>query len=295
MPDHNRRVEFGGNLDPVADFKIAVETAGAIENAGLEFIGIQDHPYQRRFFDTWTLMSALVPLTRRVRFVTDVANLQLRPAPMLAKSVASLDVISGGRIELGLGAGGFPEAVRAMGGPDRNPAERVDALEEAIQLMRLMWSVPKSVNFDGEHYSVTGHKPGPPPAHRIEIWLGAIGPRMIRLTGSLADGWIPSHSYVPPDRAAVLNSKIDDAAADAGRDPGDIRRAYNVMGSIGVDEAPGLAGSPERWIETLTSFVLETGMDTFLFWPTTDDRLSQFELFGHEVAPAVREAVARAR
>jgi hypothetical protein len=118
---------------------------------------------------------------------------------------------------------------------------------------------------------------------------------MIRLTGSLADGWIPSHSYVRPDRAAVLNSRIDDAAAATGRNPGDIRRAYNVMGSIGVDESPGLAGSPELWIETLTSFVLDIGMDTFLFWPTTDDRLSQFELFGHEVAPAVREAVAQAR
>jgi len=81
VPDHNRRVEFGGNLDPVADFEIAAETTVAIENAGLELIGIQDHPYQRRFFDTWTLMSALVPLTQRVRFVTDVANLQLRPPP----------------------------------------------------------------------------------------------------------------------------------------------------------------------------------------------------------------------
>jgi hypothetical protein len=182
-----------------------------------------------------------------------------------------------------------------MGGPDRNPAERVDALEEAIQLMRLMWSVPKSVNFDGEHYSVIGHKPGPPPAHRIEIWLGALGPRMIRLTGSLADGWIPSHPYVSPDRAAALNSRIDDSAAAAGRDPGDIRRADNLMGSIGGDEAPGLGGSPERWIETLTSFVLDIGMDTFLFWPTSDDRLGQFEVFGGEVAPAVREAVARAR
>jgi alkanesulfonate monooxygenase SsuD/methylene tetrahydromethanopterin reductase-like flavin-dependent oxidoreductase (luciferase family) len=89
VSDHYRRVEFGGNLDPVANFESATETARAIENAGLEFIGIQDHPYQRRFFDTWTLMSALVPLTSRVHFVTDVANLQLRPAPMLAKSVAS--------------------------------------------------------------------------------------------------------------------------------------------------------------------------------------------------------------
>jgi hypothetical protein len=161
--------------------------------------------------------------------------------------------------------------------------------------MRLMWSVPRSVSFEGEHYWVMGHKPGPPPAHRIEIWLGALGPRMIRLTGSVADGWIPSHSYVGPDKAAVLNSRIDDAAEAAGRDPGDIRRAYNVMGSIGGDEDSGLTGPAERWIETLTSFVLDVGMDTFLFWPTSADRLEQFELFGSEIVPAVREAVARGR
>jgi len=295
MPDHLRGVAFGGNLDPTADFGRAAREAQAIEDAGLEFIGIQDHPYQRRFFDTWTLMSALVPLTERVHFVTDVVNLQMRPAPMLAKAVASLDVISGGRIELGLGAGGFPEAVRAMGGPERNAAERVDALVEAIDLMRLMWSGAPSVTFEGEHYSLKGHKPGPPPAHRIEIWLGALGPRMLRLTGSVADGWIPSHSYVPPERAAVMNSRIDEAAKAAHREPAEIRRAYNVMGSIGVKDAPGLSGSPERWAENLSSFVLEAGMDTLLFWPTGDDPVAQFELFGREVVPTVRDTVARSR
>lgn len=295
MPDHNRNIQFGGNLDPVADFELATTTARTIEGAGLEFIGIQDHPYQRRFLDTWTLMSALVPLTTRVHFVTDVANLQLRPAPMLAKAAASLDVISGGRIELGLGAGAFPEAVRAMGGPVRNAAERVDALEEAIQVMRLMWSGTRRVDFEGEHYSVMGHKPGPPSAHRIEIWLGALGPRMIDLTGSAADGWIPSLPIVPPGTAAALNSRIDEAAEAAGRSPGEIRRAYNVMGSIGGVETSGLTGPAEQWIETLTSFVLDVGMDTFLFWPTSSDRLGQFERFGNEVVPAVREAVARGR
>ena len=182
-----------------------------------------------------------------------------------------------------------------MGGPVRNPAERVDALEEAIGLMRLMWSGSPSVSFDGEHYSLKGHKPGPPPAHRIEIWLGALGPRMLRLTGSAADGWIPSLSYVPPDRAVAMNARIDEAAEAAHRNPAAIRRAYNVMGSIGADDAPGMAGPPKQWIENLTSYVLDVGMDTFLFWPTSVDHLVQFELFGHEVVPAVREAVARER
>ena len=292
--DYGRPPAFGGNLNPTADFRAASATAQAIDRAGLDFIGVQDHPYQRRFFDTWTLIASLVPLTERTHFVTDVINLPLRPAPMLAKAAASLDVISGGRIELGLGAGGFPEAVRAMGGPERNAAERVDALEEAISVMRLMWSDAPSVRYEGEYYSLHGYKPGPAPAHRIEIWLGALGPRMLRLTGATADGWIPSLSYVPPQRALAHNAKIDEAADEAGRAPADIRRAYNLMGVIGA-EGEGIGGPVEAWVERLTGLVRDTGMDTFLFWPTGGDIIAQLERFAHEIAPAVREAVAKDR
>ncbi|MGH2703370.1 MAG: LLM class flavin-dependent oxidoreductase [Actinomycetota bacterium] len=292
--DYGRPPAFGGNLNPTADFRAASATAQAIDRAGLDFIGVQDHPYQRRFFDTWTLIASLVPLTERAHFVTDVINLPLRPAPMLAKAAASLDVISGGRIELGLGAGGFPKAVRAMGGPEHNAAERVDALEEAISVMRLMWSDAPSVRYEGEYYSLHGYKPGPAPAHRIEIWLGALGPRMLRLTGATADGWIPSLSYVPPQKALAHNAKIDEAAGEAGRPPADIRRAYNVMGVIDA-EGEGINGPVEAWVERLTGLVHDTGMDTFLFWPTGGDIISQLERFAHEVAPAVREAVAKER
>ena len=292
--DYGRPPAFGGNLNPAAVFPAARVTAQAIDRAGLDFIGVQDHPYQRRFFDTWTLIASLVPLTEQAHFVTDVINLQLRPAPMLAKAAASLDVISGGRIELGLGAGGFPEAVRAMGGPERNAAERVDALEEAISVMRLMWSDAPSVRYEGEYYSLHGYKPGPAPAHSIEIWLGALGPRMLRLTGASANGWIPSLSYVTPEKALAHNARIDEAADEAGRNPADIRRAYNVMGVIDAG-GEGLKGPVELWIERLTGLVLEVGMDTFLFWPTGGDINAQLERFAHEVAPAVREAVAKAR
>lgn len=292
--DYGRPPAFGGNLNPTADFPAARATAQTIDRAGLDFIGVQDHPYQRRFFDTWTLIASLAPLTEQAHFVTDVVNLPLRPAPMLAKAAASLDVISEGRIELGLGAGGFPDAVRAMGGPERNAAERVDALEEAISVMRLMWTDAPSVRYEGEYYSLHGYKPGPAPPHSIEIWLGALGPRMLRLTGASADGWIPSLPYVPPQKALALNARIDEAADEAGREPADIRRAYNVMGVIDA-EGEGIRGPVELWVERLTRFVLEIGMDTFLFWPTGSDIVEQLERFAHEVAPEVREAVAKAR
>jgi alkanesulfonate monooxygenase SsuD/methylene tetrahydromethanopterin reductase-like flavin-dependent oxidoreductase (luciferase family) len=296
MSDLMRRVEFGGNIDPTtADPSWPLRLTRAIEQAGLEFVGIQDHPYNARFFDTWTLLATLAVSTTRVRFFPNVANLPLRPPAMLAKSVATLDVLTGGRIELGLGAGAIWEGVAAMGGLARTPGAAVDALEEAIQIIRQFWSGERSVRFEGKHYAVHGARPGPHPAHDIGIWLGALGPRMLSLTGRLADGWVPSISYVPPERLPEMQQRIDEAALAAGRRPQDIRRVYNLMGRVGAGPARDLLDGPAaRWIAELTRFVVELGMDTFIFWPT-EDPIRQIELFAVEVVPGVREAVARAR
>ena len=141
MPDYGRDLEFGASVEPLADPPDwAARVAVAADRAGLDLFGIQDHPYQRRFLDTWTLISTLVPVTERIRFFPDVSNLALRPPAMLAKAAASLDVLSGGRVEVGLGAGAFWDAVVAMGGPRRTPGEAVRSVEEAIKVMRLVWS-----------------------------------------------------------------------------------------------------------------------------------------------------------
>jgi alkanesulfonate monooxygenase SsuD/methylene tetrahydromethanopterin reductase-like flavin-dependent oxidoreductase (luciferase family) len=280
---------FGGNVDPTAaDPGWPLRLTRAIEDAGLEFVGIQDHPYNAQFLDTWTLLATLAQATARVRLFPNVANLPLRPPAMLAKAAATLDVLTGGRIELGLGAGAIWEGIAAMGGPARSPGEAVAALDEAIQIIRAFWSGERSLRF-------AGARPGPRPAHPIGIWLGAYRPRMLALTGRLADGWIPSVGYAPPERLPEMQRRIDEAALAAGRRPQDIRRAYNLVGRIGAGPAQDrMDGPPARWIAELTRFVVELGMDTFIFWPT-DDRLRQIELFAAEVVPGVREAVARER
>src|SRR5207249_1931242 len=155
------------------------------DRAGLDLVGIQDHPYQRRFLETFSLLAFLAARTSRIRLFPDVANLPLRRPAVLAKAGATIDLLSGGRFELGLGAGAFWEAIGALGGPVRSPGESVEALEEAIAVIRAMWSGERSVSFDGSHYSLSGLHPGPAPAHPIGIWLGAYGPRMVRLTGRL--------------------------------------------------------------------------------------------------------------
>ena len=295
MPDYGRDPEFGVSVEPLADPPHhAARIAKAADRAGLDLVGIQDHPYQRRFLDTWTLISTLVPVTRNVRFFPDVANLPLRPPAMLAKAAASLDVLSGGRVEVGLGAGAFWDAVVGMGGPRRSPGEAVRSTEEAIEVMRLVWSTERSLRFEGEFYSLRGMRPGPRPAHGIGIWVGAYGPRMLGLIGRKADGWVPSLGYSPPERLPEMHGRIDEGAAEAGRDPSEITRVYNVSGFIGPEGDGLLEGPVQKWVETLARFVVEEGMDSFVFWPDRDHE-RQTKLFAAEVVPAVREAVEAAR
>jgi alkanesulfonate monooxygenase SsuD/methylene tetrahydromethanopterin reductase-like flavin-dependent oxidoreductase (luciferase family) len=284
-------VELGISVVPAAD-ELATARAAVrrAEELGLDLVGIQDHPYQRRFLETWALIGDLLARTERIRIFPDVANLPLRNPAMIAKQAASLDVLSFGRFELGLGAGAFWEGVGAMGGPVRSPGEAVDALGEAIRIIRLFWSGERSIDFEGRFYSVRGLHPGPPPEHPIGIWLGAYRPRMLALTGRLADGWVPSLPYAPPDQIPALQERIDDAARAAGRDPREIRRLYNVVGMID-GAGDGLRGTAADWVEWLTSFAVELGFDTLIFWPR-GDVVAQVERFAQEVAPAVREAVA---
>lgn len=300
MPDYRHELEFGFFLDPGTDYpQRTIELAGIIDELGFDLIGIQDHPYQQKHFDTFALMGYILARTERVRVFPDVANLPLRPPAMLAKHAASLDVLSDGRFELGLGAGGFWDAIRAMGGPVREPAEALAALREGTELIRAFWS-GEAMRYRGEFYTAAGVRPGPQPAHDIGIWLGVIGPRAVRLTGEIADGWIPSMAYVPPARTVRLNALIDEAARGAGRDPAAIRRIYNVGGDVGPvvesggdDEDKQIVGPRDHWVEVLTRLAVEQGFSTFILWSVpTAPRL---RMFIEEIAPTVRERVAEIR
>ena len=301
MVDYRRPVQFGifayPIADSVADMMRVVEAA---ERGGLDLIGIQDHPYQRRYLDTWTLMAAVLARTSRVVVFPDVANLPLRPPAMMAKAASSLDVLSHGRFELGLGAGSFWEAIVAMGGDRRSPGESLTALREAIDVIRLMWSGERSVRYGGDFYRLAGVKPGPAPAHSMSIWLGVYGPKALGLLGEKADGWIPSAGNLSRDQLLTKHELIDAAAVNAGRDPAQIRRLYNVTGRVGGPPSGFLHGPVDQWVDELTETVLTFGVDTFLFGPGTGiepapDAVRQVEVFAAEVVPGVRAAVAEER
>ncbi|UYM07445.1 LLM class flavin-dependent oxidoreductase [Solicola gregarius] len=289
--DYGLEVEFGVFVTPDAGrVHETFELASLAEVSGLDLLTMQDHPYQSRFGDTWTLLSAIGARTNAIRISPNVASLPLRPPAVLAKSAATLDLVTGGRVELGLGAGAFWDAIAASGGARRTPREAVDALIEAIRIIRGFWQ-GGSLTVDGEHYRVHGMHAGPTPAHDIPIWLGAYKPRMLRATGELADAWVPSQGYAGPQELPDMNARIDEAAAAAGRAPQAIRRMYNVSGRFGTSAA-FLEGSPADWAEQLTGLVLEQGMSTFILGSDDPDDVRRF---ASEVAPAVRELVAAER
>ncbi|MEV5894798.1 LLM class flavin-dependent oxidoreductase [Nonomuraea fuscirosea] len=282
MPDYGHDLLFSVSVVPSAqEADGVVALAQLAERAGLDLVSFQDHPYQPALLDTWTLLGYVAAATETIGLAGNVHPLPLRPPAMLAQAAASLDLLSHGRFELALGTGGYRDAIASMGAPRLTPGQAVDALEEGIAIIRAAWDTdaPGGIRHLGEHYRVEGAPRGPRPAHDIGIWLGAYKPRMLRLTGRLADGWLPSlPRYRSFAELGAGNAVIDEAAAEAGRSPADVRRLLNL--------------DRERAPEELAELALDHGVSVFILM-ARDART--IERFAAETAPAVRDLVAAGR
>lgn len=297
MTDYGHDLLFGSFITPTSaapDRVVALTRAS--EAAGLDLATFQDHPYQPAFLDTWTLLSYVAARTERIRLSPNVANVPLRPPAVLARAAASLDLLSGGRVELGLGAGGFWGPIEAMGGPRLSPGQSVDALSEAIDIIRGIWdtSTRERLVVDGAHHRLDGAKRGPAPAHDIGLWIGAYKPRMLRLTGRKGDGWLPSLAYLKSlQQITDANATIDEAATAAGCEPRAVRRLLNIGGRLSSQRTERLlVGPPAQWAEQLAALVLEYGISGFILG---GDDPAALATFGQEIAPAVRAVVAAER
>ncbi|WP_305785953.1 LLM class flavin-dependent oxidoreductase [Symbioplanes lichenis] len=294
MTDYGHDLLFGAFVTPSAT--AGAELAVVADRAGLDLVTFQDHPYVARFHDTWTLLSYAAARTTRIKLAANVLNLPLRQPAVIARSHATLDRLSGGRIELGLGAGAFWDGVEAMGGRRLTAGQSIDALGEAIDIIRQVWdtSTPGPVRASGAYYDVSGAKRGPAPAHAMSIWLGAYKPRMLRLAGRAADGVVPSLSYLPGgiNDYADLNRHIDEAAEAAARPPAAVRRLLNINGTFSDFGRSFLDGPAEQWAEDLAGVALDHGVSAFIL---ASDNPADLELFAAEVAPAVRDLVAAER
>jgi alkanesulfonate monooxygenase SsuD/methylene tetrahydromethanopterin reductase-like flavin-dependent oxidoreductase (luciferase family) len=283
MPDYGHPLRFGTFISPAnSPAHRPVELAQLSERLGFDFVTFQDHPYKSDFLDTWTLLSWVAAHTERIGVSGNVLNLPLRQPPaVLARAATSLDLLSGGRMNLGLGAGYYWDAVEAVGGRRLTPRQGVEALGEAIDVIRGIWDAaePGTLHAGGEFYKVDGAERGPAPAHDIPIWLGAHKPKMLELVGRKANGWLPSLlPFMEPDGLQRGNAIIDDAARAAGRDPHEITRLLNIF--------------PGKTPEALTRMALEDGVSIFIL---VSDDPEIIERFAAEVIPAVHEQVSRKR
>jgi probable F420-dependent oxidoreductase len=271
--------------DPVADARRA-------EQLGFDFVSASDHLHgEQPTFEPWTMLSWIAAATSRVRVATRVLAVPYRQPAVVAKMAESLDRLSGGRLILGLGGGALDEEFRAFGLGVRSPRDKVDGLEEAVRVIRGLWSQP-TFTFHGRLYRADGAELEPKPDHRIPVWLGTYGRRALALTGRLADGWIPSLGYAPPEQVTVMRERVLAAARQAGRDPGEITCAYNL--EVRVDEHAGarpsvVSGPPDAVTERLLG-LLELGFTALNLIPAGPGKDDQTERLARDVLPALRAA-----
>jgi alkanesulfonate monooxygenase SsuD/methylene tetrahydromethanopterin reductase-like flavin-dependent oxidoreductase (luciferase family) len=270
------------------------------DEAGLDVVSVSDHPSFADRLDAYAALGFILGATSNVAGAVIMTSLLSRPAPILARTVTGLSTISGGRVVLGIGAGGMWDEIVALGVPRLSPAARVRALEEAIILVRALSGGGDRVNFDGEFYQVTDLAPADAPTP--PIWIGSLGPKNLAVTGRNADGWIPGH-LADWRSAQVAESRpiVDEAATSLGRDPADVLTIYNVSGRLTRDplsktrddEGRWVGGAVGQWVEELTFAVREHSAAAFIYLVPPGDTISDetLNLWAHEVVPAVREAI----
>ena len=272
--------------DPVADAQHA-------EALGFDFVSASDHLHGGSpTFETWTMLSWIAARTSRIHLATRVLAVPYRSPAVLAKMAESFDRLSGGRLILGLGGGAMDDEFRAFGLPTPSARDKIDGLEEAIRIIRGMWSEPQ-FSYPGRLHRTDGAQIEPKAARRIPIWLGTFGDRALAVTGGLADGWIPSLGYAPPEQVVVMRDKVMEAARAAGRDPAEITCAYNVALRIDERDTPPepnvVSGSADAVADQLIGFT-RLGFTALNFILVGDDSRDQAERLARQVIPAVRAA-----
>jgi probable F420-dependent oxidoreductase len=284
-------LQFGLNVstsaapgaDPVADARRA-------EELGFDFVSASDHLHgEQPSYETWTMLSWIAAATSRLRVATRVLAVPYRSPAVLAKMAETLDRLSAGRLILGLGGGYSNEEFRAFGLGTPTPRDKVDGLAEAVRIIRGLWSEP-TLRFQGRLYRADGARVEPKPEHRIPIWLGTYGNRALAVTGQLADGWIPSLGFAPPEQVRAMRDRLFEAARRAGRRTEDITCAYNVVVRVDehADPQPSMvSGSPAAVIERLRGF-LGLGFTALNFLPYGPGEDEQAERLAKEVIPALR-------
>ena len=278
--------------DPRDIYPEVRELARAAESAGFAYFSVTDHVVPlpaigvpaTPMLDPWLTLAAVATVTERIELLTLVSNVTLRTPFQLAKAAATLDVISGGRMLLGIGSGGYRAEYAALGLPYPAAPQRAEILEETAEAVRLLWERP-TTTFDGRHFTLRNAVLEPKPLHRPRLLIAGSG----ALTLGVVAAWADVANFVLPGPAGLagLVEKLHLRCAEAGRDPGSIEisvleRAvvaptspeasakWEAMGAPARAGHPGLVGSPSDVIAQLRAYEaagLETAM---VFFPGQD-------------------------
>ncbi len=270
-----------------------VAEAMSAEELGYDFVSANDHPCGKRpSYETWTMLTWVAAKTSRIKIATRVLGVPYRAPAMVAKMAESLDRLSDGRLILGIGAGGSDQEFHAFGLPVPSPKDKIEGLEEAVRIIRGLWT-SNGFTFAGRHHQTHAAGIEPKPDRRIPIWLGTLGKHSLAVTGRVADGWIPTLEMAPPAAIPAMRDRIFDSAVTAGRDPTAITLVYNMEFHVGEDATLPphvVAGAPEQICEQLARFV-DLGFSAMNFIPAGPHAPRQVERLAHEVLPALRSQV----
>ncbi len=272
-----------------------------LEELGIEVAALADHFVDWTnpvvpWFESWTSLAALAEATGAIRLSTIVTQIPLRNPAMLARQVLTLDHISRGRIELGLGTGLTIDPSYAMAGlPNWTPGERVDRFAEYVDLVGRLLSQEVTV-YEGRYYQVDGAivNPRPVQSPRPPLLVAALGPRMMRHAARYADTW-NSLSFRPSFEEQLAETRarcaaIDTECAAIGRDPATLRRSYTMFDPQARTKGGAIVyyESAERFIDHVSS-VVELGIsDVGLYYPLDPAQLVTFEQLAIEALPKLR-------
>lgn len=295
-------LQFGILVPQDAPFPALIERWQRAEELGLDHLWVADHAGDYRnlitghWFDGWTVLALMATETTRIRIGTLVSNPILRPPALLAKEALTIDHLSGGRLELGIGTGiaGFDHA--AMGVDYWSAGERAARFSEYVEVVDELLSSPSGLySFEGRYYRTQEAPMEPPPVQRPRppITVGGQSPTVLRVAAERADCWNTHGPFgLGIDEIVEItrqqNDRLDEMCAALGRDPGELRRSLLLFGVLDAWASPGA-------LETVVVRFREVGIGEFvIFWPASQ----QLKLFEHvvtEVIPSLKRLEATER
>ena len=286
---------------PGPSWEVVCERFKYLEQLGFDLATVGDHFVDwtnppAPWFEAWTLLAALARETSRIRIATYVTQFPLRYPAMLARQALTVDHISGGRLDLGLGTGLLIDPSYDMAGLPNYPAkERVVRFREYVELVDKLLSNEKTT-YEGEYYWVkeTMMNPRPVQSPRPPIVIAALGPKMLKITAEFADNW-NSLSFAEEFDAQIAETKeriarIDEACAGLGRDPASLRRSFLMF-----DPGSRASGGGIAYYESVDAFteraerLIELGITEIgLYFPTVDAQRPVLEKIASDVIPKLK-------